>query len=129
MTIEASGILNAVLIQLSARVGCAVNHLSPGMRAKYHAAAYPSQHGGVLLGEAARIWQSWGADEEGAMRALLPLARSTLAPVEAVSIAKGMPDSFPHGDIDAFHLRKRPATSTALEPPRPVDCAAMKRGR
>lgn len=100
VTIEASGPLHRTLTTLAARLGCPVNELPPGQRAAYHAAAgYASQFVHVLLREAALIWQHWGATEDQALRALLPLLRGTLASLARAGIAGGMPGPVSRGDV------------------------------
>lgn len=61
VTIEAEdAALDRRLVVLAGRLGCAVNRLPPGMRARYHAAAgYASQFMNALLAEAARVWATW----------------------------------------------------------------------
>ncbi|WP_167670762.1 Rossmann-like and DUF2520 domain-containing protein [Allopusillimonas ginsengisoli] len=99
VTIEAQGRLETVLRTLAGQLGCTVNALPPGMRGRYHAAgAYGSQFANVLLAEAARIWQSWGASEEDALRALLPLLKGTISSIESIGLAKGMPGPVSRGD-------------------------------
>lgn len=99
ITVEADGDLNELLRQLAERLGCAVNQLPPGARARYHAAAgYASQYINVVLGEAIRIWQSWGASEPQALAALLPMVRGTLSSIEAAGLARGMPGPVSRGD-------------------------------
>lgn len=101
ITIEAEDAsLDRQLVALCARLGCAVNRLPPGTRARYHAAAgYGSQFINVLFAEAARVWASWGASEADAVRALLPLARGTLTAIESAGIAAGMPGPVSRGDL------------------------------
>jgi len=101
ITVEARDpALDGCLVALATRLGCAVNRLPPGMRARYHAAAgYGSQFINVLLAEAARLWTTWGASEAEAVRALLPLARGTLAAIEALGVAHGMPGPVSRGDL------------------------------
>jgi predicted short-subunit dehydrogenase-like oxidoreductase (DUF2520 family) len=101
ITIEAQDpALDAQLVALAERLGCAVNRLPPGMRARYHAAAgYGSQFINVLFAEAARVWASWGASQADAVRALLPMARGTLAAIEAAGIAQSMPGPVSRGDV------------------------------
>lgn len=101
ITVEAADpVLDACLLALASRLGCPVNRLPPGMRARYHAAAgYGSQFINVLLAEGARLWQTWGASETDAVRALLPLARGTLAAIEAMGVAHGMPGPVSRGDL------------------------------
>ena len=101
ITVEAADPgLDACLLALASRLGCPVNRLPPGMRARYHAAAgYGSQFINVLLAEGARLWSTWGASEADAVRALLPLARGTLAAIEALGVAHGMPGPVSRGDL------------------------------
>ena len=104
ITIEANEPLDATLVALADRLGCAVNRLPPGMRARYHAAAgFASQFLNVLFREASDIWRSWGATEEEAVRALLPMARGTLASIETAGVAAGMPGPVSRGDVQTVH--------------------------
>ena len=104
ITIEAPDPLDATLVALACRLGCAVNRLPPGMRARYHAAAgYTSQFINVLFREASDIWRSWGATEDEAVRALLPMARGTLASIESAGVAHGMPGPVSRGDVKTVH--------------------------
>lgn len=100
ITIEAEEPLNATLVALAERLGCRVNRLPAGARGRYHAAAgYASQFVNVLLREASEIWQSWGASEEDAVRALLPLVRGTLSSIERAGLAEAMPGPVSRGDV------------------------------
>lgn len=108
ITIEAEEPLNGVLEAMAGRLQCRVNRLPPGMRARYHAAAgYTSQFVNVLFAEAARLWRSWGATEDQAVEALLPLARGTLAAIGTVGVARAMPGPVSRGDVGSIekHLR------------------------
>lgn len=100
ITVEAQEPLDAVLVALAARLGCAVNRLPPGARPLYHAAAgYTSQFVNALLREAAVMWQSWGASENAAVQALLPLVRGTVASIGQAGLAQGMPGPVSRGDV------------------------------
>lgn len=99
ITIEARPKLIGLLTVLAAQLGCRTNELPPGARGTYHAAAaFASQHINVLLAEAVRMWTSWGASEEAAMHALLPLARGTLFSIETAGVGKSMPGPVSRGD-------------------------------
>ncbi len=103
VTIEADEPLRATLVALAARLGCPVNLLPPGARALYHAAAgYASQFVNVLLREASTAWRQWGASEDDALRALVPLARGTLASIERLGVARGMPGPASRGDAGSI---------------------------
>lgn len=108
ITIEAPQPLDGVLVDIAERLDCPVNRLPPGMRGLYHAAAgYTSQFINVLFREAAVLWRAWGASEPEAVRALLPLARGTLAAIESAGIAGGMPGPVSRGDLSSIgkHLQ------------------------
>jgi predicted short-subunit dehydrogenase-like oxidoreductase (DUF2520 family) len=99
VTIEAEPPLDALLQDLAHRLGARTNRLPPGMRGRYHAAAgYASQFVNVLLREATDIWQSWGASEDDAVAALLPLVAGTIASVQRAGVGGGMPGPASRGD-------------------------------
>ncbi|HVO87798.1 MAG TPA: DUF2520 domain-containing protein [Casimicrobiaceae bacterium] len=113
ITIEAPEPLNTTLVEIAQRLDCRVNRLPPGMRGRYHAAAgYTSQFINALFAEAAKIWQSWGATQEDAVRALLPLARGTLESIASAGVAEGMPGPVSRGDIGS--IEKHMAALTPL---------------
>jgi predicted short-subunit dehydrogenase-like oxidoreductase (DUF2520 family) len=101
VTIEAEdAALDRRLVAIAERLGCAVNRLPSGMRARYHAAAgYASQFVNALLADAACVWATWGASEADTVRALLPLVRGTLDAIESAGIARGMPGPVSRGDV------------------------------
>lgn len=115
ITIEAEEPLNGVLVMLAARLGCAINRLPPGARARYHAAAgYGAQFIHVLLREAAKISQSWGMSEEDTVRAFLPMLRGTLTAIEDCGLASSMPGPVSRGDVAS--IAKHVAALEALNP-------------
>lgn len=115
VTIEAEEPLDGRLVELAERLQCRVNRLPAGARARYHAAAlYAGQFLNALLREAATIWQSWGASEDDAVAALLPLARGILASVEKAGLAQGMPGPVARGDTRS--IAKHVAALRALDP-------------
>lgn len=115
ITIEAPQPLDAELVALATALGCPVNRLPPGARGLYHGAAgYASQFVNVLLHEAAQMWKSWGASEEQAVRALLPLVQGTLASIAHAGVAAGMPGPVSRGDVDS--IRKHVGAIGALDP-------------
>ena len=109
ITVEAAdAALMELLLQLVSRLGCAANRLPAGMRGRYHAAAgYTSQFINALFDQAIRLWQSWGATEEQALRALWPLAQGTLTSIQSAGVARGMPGPVSRGDLSSIekHLR------------------------
>jgi predicted short-subunit dehydrogenase-like oxidoreductase (DUF2520 family) len=115
VTIEANEPLDAWLVALAQRLECRVNRLPPGARALYHAAGgYASQFINVLLRESSKVWQSWGATEEDAVRALLPLVRGTIASIERAGLAHGMPGPVSRGDVGS--VAKHVAALQRLDP-------------
>lgn len=118
ITIEAQLPLYDVLHQIATRLECRVNLLPPGMRGRYHAAAgYASQFINVILREASLIWQSWGATEDDAVAALLPLVAGTLASIEGAGLARGMPGPVSRGDVVSIekHLDSLSALPAPLQ--------------
>ncbi len=118
ITIEAELPLYDVLHQIATRLECRVNLLPPGMRGRYHAAAgYASQFINVILREASVIWQSWGANEDDAVAALLPLVAGTLASIEGAGLARGMPGPVSRGDVVSIekHLESLSALPAPLQ--------------
>lgn len=100
--------LDAHLHALASRLGCVGLTLPPAARARYHASGgYASQHVHVLLAEAVRLWQSWGATEQQALDALLPLLRGTLASVARSGVAGGMPGPVSRGDVGTVRLHRQ----------------------
>ena len=103
ITIEAEEPLNGALVAIASRLECRVNRLPPGMRGRYHAAAgYTSQFINALFAEASKIWESWGATPDDAVRALLPLARGTLESIASAGVAHGMPGPVSRGDVGSI---------------------------
>ena len=95
--------LMALLLALVERLACAANRLPAGMRARYHAAAgYTSQFINALFDQAIRLWQTWGATEQEALRALLPLAQGTLSSIQSAGVARGMPGPVSRGDLSSI---------------------------
>jgi len=116
VTIEASSPLDEVLRAMAGRLECPVNQLPPGMRGRYHAAAgYASQFINVILREASAIWQSWGAQEDAAVAAMLPLVQGTLASIASAGLARGMPGPVSRGDI--VSIEKHLASLASLDAP------------
>lgn len=91
------------LLALVQRLHCVPNRLPAGMRGRYHAAAgYTSQFINALFDQAVRLWQTWGATEEEALRALLPLAQGTLSAIQSAGVARGMPGPVSRGDLSSI---------------------------
>ena len=115
ITIEAEEPLNGALVAIAQLLECRVNRLPPGMRGRYHAAAgYTSQFINALFAEASKIWQSWGATPDDAVRALLPLARGTLESIASAGLAHGMPGPVSRGDVGS--IEKHVTALTPLGP-------------
>ena len=122
ITVEADEPLDGILVALAGRLGCAVNRLPPGARPLYHAAAgYSSQFLNALLREVSLMWQSWGASEAAAVQAMLPLFRGTLAAIEKVGLAQGMPGPVSRGDVGS--VRKHVQAVQAFD----AECVGLYR--
>ena len=108
ITVEADQPLNATLVALAQRLECRVNQLPPGVRGPYHASGgYAAQFVNVLLREASKIWQSWGATEEASLQAMLPLLRGTVAAIERGGLVSSMPGPVSRGDVGSVALHVR----------------------
>lgn len=116
VAIEAADLgLRTKLHALAQRLGCTGMDLPAGARARYHAAGgYASQHIHVLLAEAVRLWQSWGATEAQALSALLPLLRGTLESIAHSGLANGMPGPVSRGDVGTVQAHRQ--ALQALDP-------------
>ncbi|MFM2447897.1 MAG: hypothetical protein RIS44_347 [Pseudomonadota bacterium] len=74
--------------------------LPAGTRALYHASAgYAASLLLPLLHEAVQLWRELGVDETQALRALLPLAKGTLASVERRGLAGALSGPLSRGDL------------------------------
>ncbi|KPF70091.1 hypothetical protein IP84_03110 [beta proteobacterium AAP99] len=108
VAIEAQDPLKRILEQLAQDLQLRPLSLPPGARARYHAAAhYAGAFLNALLGDAARLWASFGATEAQMLAALAPLARSTLNAAQAGGLAGSLPGVVSRGDVGtlAKHLR------------------------
>jgi predicted short-subunit dehydrogenase-like oxidoreductase (DUF2520 family) len=118
--IEAEPALRAELEALARRIGCVPLALPAGVRPLYHASAY---YVGpfliALLQEGAMLWQSFGATEADAMRAMVPLLQGTVSAVLDGGLAHGMGGCVARGDIGTIRrhidaLDQRSAAAGAL---------------
>jgi len=98
--IEAEGTFEDELHQLARELACVPLRVPRGSRAAYHASAY---YVGpfliALLAEAAALWKSFGASEQQALHALLPLLAGTVAAARASGLAQGMGGCVARGDV------------------------------
>ena len=98
--IEGEADLAGELEVLARRIGLTPFVLPAGVRARYHASAnYVGPFLIALLREAVDIWRSFGAREDQAMAALLPLLHGTLAAVADRGLAGGMGGCVARGDV------------------------------
>jgi predicted short-subunit dehydrogenase-like oxidoreductase (DUF2520 family) len=118
--VEAEPMLRSTLEALARRIGCEPLALPAGVRPLYHASAY---YVGpfliALLQEGATLWQSFGATETEALRALMPLLRGTVSAVLDGGLAQGMGGCVARGDVGtiARHIEaldKRSASAGRL---------------
>ncbi|MEI8298838.1 MAG: DUF2520 domain-containing protein [Pseudomonadota bacterium] len=114
--IEADQPLQTELESIAKLLGCVPFALAPGMRPLYHASTY---YVGpfliALLDESVRLWQSLGASETEALRAMVPLLRGTVAAVLDGGLANGMGGCVARGDVGtiAKHLGALDARSSS----------------
>lgn len=106
--IEADDPLRALLERLARAIGCVPFALPPDVRPLYHASAYyVGPFLVALLAEGAGLWQRFGASEQQALQAMVPLLRGTVAAVLDGGLAQGMGGCVARGDIGTVrrHLR------------------------
>lgn len=100
VALEAPAPLLATLRDLAGRLGCRAIELPAGARGVYHASGgFASQFVHVLIEEAATLWGTFGVAHDDAVRALLPLLKSTVAAIERVGPVQGMPGPVSRGDL------------------------------
>lgn len=108
VAIEAPPLLEERLLELAKRLGMQPLRLPPGARALYHAGAgFAASFLLSMLREAATIWRHFGIAEDDALRALLPLARGTLAAAARQGISGALAGPISRGDagVLAGHLQ------------------------
>ncbi len=116
ITIQADGQLAQILEQLVQQLGCVVHILPPGQQALYHAAAgFVSQFINALFYQAAGMWQSWGASEQQALVALLPLLRGSVAALASAGIQNSLPGPVSRGDVDSVKAHLQALTALGDE--------------
>ncbi len=82
--IEAEGWLLEALSHMAKAIGGHPIRLPPGSRALYHASgSFAASFLVRLINDALDLWSAFGASREDAFKALLPLARGTVAALEA----------------------------------------------
>lgn len=98
--IEADAPLRGMLEALARAIGCVPFALPAGVRPLYHASAY---YVGpfliALLQEGAKLWERFGANEQQALQAMVPLLRGTVAAVLDGGLARGMGGCVARGDV------------------------------
>lgn len=98
--VEAEEPLRGLLFALAEAVKCHPIQIQPGVRALYHASAY---YVGpfliALLQEGLNLWKSFGADEDQALKAMIPLLAGTVAAVLDGGLARGMGGCVARGDL------------------------------
>ncbi|MCW7540830.1 DUF2520 domain-containing protein [Aquabacterium sp. A7-Y] len=100
VAIEADGTLSAALHEMAQRLEMHPITLPPGARTRYHAgASFAASFLLSMLAEAASVWASFGVDPQQALRALLPIARGTLASAGTRGLAGALAGPVSRGDL------------------------------
>lgn len=95
VAIEGPDVLDRIAIEL----GCRPLRLPPGSKSLYHASsAFASNYLVTLLGQAVRLWRILGCTEQEALRALMPLIKSTVANVERLGPEAALTGPIARGD-------------------------------
>lgn len=112
IAIEASGQLQQFLFALAQALACKPISLPAGARARYHASGgYAADKVHVMLAEAIKLWLSWGASEEQALAALIPLLRGTVESLANSGVAQGMPGPISRGDYQTVAKHRQALNS------------------
>ncbi|MCK5247023.1 DUF2520 domain-containing protein, partial [Candidatus Bipolaricaulota bacterium] len=71
----------------------------------YHAsAAMASNYLVALLGDASRLWESFGLSRNNGLHSLLPLVRSTIDNLEGVGFPDALTGPIARGDVDTVRI-------------------------
>ena len=114
--ITADEVLTARLVELTSILGGRPLQLRAEDRARYHAAAaIASNYTDVLVHHAALLLQDCGLDRDEALRALLPLVRTSLDGLELAGLPAGLTGPLSRGDVGTVRrhleaLADRPET-------------------
>ena len=114
--ITADDALTARLVELTSLLGGRPLHLRAEDRARYHAAAaIASNYTDVLVHHAALLLADCGLDRDEALRALLPLVRTSLDGLELAGLPAGLTGPLSRGDVGTVRrhleaLADRPET-------------------
>ncbi len=118
IAIEAEPPLADTLHDFASYLDCRSLILPPGSRALYHASAhYAGAFLNALLGDAVAMWKSFGATEQQALQALIPLARGTLANALDGGLTASLPGVISRGDAGTLqkHLSALQAMPAPIE--------------
>lgn len=114
--ITADEVLTARLVDLTSILGGRPLELRAEDRARYHAAAaIASNYTDVLVHHAALLLQDCGLERDEALRALLPLVRTSLDGLELAGLPSGLTGPLSRGDVGTVRrhleaLADRPET-------------------
>ena len=113
--VEGSGWLREALDAMASDLGGRTIEIEPADRPLYHASAVMSCGALVaLLRSAASLWQAMGVDQETALRAIIPLARTTLENAAALGPEAAVTGPVVRGDVAT--LRRHLAALQARAP-------------
>jgi len=94
---------------LASALGCSTMQIPVRERPRYHAAAVlASNNLAALVGTSAELLKAAGVSEDDAIRAILSLARGTLANIEEVGLHRALTGPAARGDVETvgLHLRR-----------------------
>lgn len=79
----------------------------------YHvSAAMASNYLVALLGDASKLWESFGLSREGGLYSLLPLVRSTIDNLEGVGFPDALTGPIARGDVDTVRIHLEALTTS-----------------
>jgi predicted short-subunit dehydrogenase-like oxidoreductase (DUF2520 family) len=112
--------MQGMLETLVAALGGRAQWIRGSDKPLYHAsAAMASNYLATLLGDAAKLWESFGFSRANGLQSLLPLVRGTMENLEIVGLPDALTGPIARGDVETvrIHLQALTASHPDVVPP------------
>jgi len=108
--------MRGMLETLVAALGGRPQWISSSDKPLYHAsAAMASNYLVTLLGDAAKLWESFGESRANGLQSLLPLVRGTMENLEGVGLPDALTGPIARGDVETVRLHLQALTASHPE--------------
>jgi len=108
--------MHGMLESLVAALGGRPQWISSSDKPLYHAsAAMASNYLVTLLGDAAKLWESFGESRANGLQSLLPLVRGTMENLEGVGLPDALTGPIARGDVETVRLHLQALTASHPE--------------